>query len=332
MADHDTPLIAPGRDIESGYSWVSSLDFSPDGALLASGGEGPNAGKLWDVASGQEVLTLPAHVSPVRAVAFSPDGAWVACASGNYDPRSVMLNEVVVYAVDSGRAVATVTSGLEPATSVTFGPDGSLLASGMLASQNAVKVWRTVDWSDAMPLGDYASDALSVRFSPDGRLAASGHRDETLRVWDMATGTPTLTRDNRAGPVFAVAWSPDGARIATGSADPARITLWEVATGQEQDTLVTPAHHIVFSLAFTPDGQSLVSGIGDDYAKTGAVIVWGVASGRVRRTLLSNVGLNSAMDGVTYAVTVSKDGRTIASGGGNGAIHLWTITGSETGE
>ena len=66
----------------------------------------------------------------------------------------------------------------------------------------------------------------SVAYSPDGTRIASAGRDQTLRVWDSATGQETLTLTGHAGEVWNVAFSPDGQWIASGSSDHT-IRLWD---------------------------------------------------------------------------------------------------------
>jgi len=62
---------------------VTSVAFSPDGRLLASGSWGGTIIRLWDVASGQLVRTLEGHTSRVHSVAFAPDGHLLASGSGD---------------------------------------------------------------------------------------------------------------------------------------------------------------------------------------------------------------------------------------------------------
>jgi WD40 repeat protein len=103
---------------------VSSVAFSPDGALLASGSFDTTV-RLWRVSDGATVRTLLGHSDLVRSVAFSPDGALLA--SGSRD-KTLRLWRVV-----DGAPVRTLkgrTEWFNGIDNVTFSPDGALLASG----------------------------------------------------------------------------------------------------------------------------------------------------------------------------------------------------------
>jgi hypothetical protein len=103
----------------------------------------------------------------------------------------------------------------------------------------------------------------SVAFSPDGTRIVSGSDDDTLRLWDAATGHligPPITGHTDA--VNCVAFSPDGERIISGSGDKT-VRLWDSVTGQSIGAPLTGHTEWVYSVAFSPDGTRIVSGSWD---------------------------------------------------------------------
>ncbi|MDS4014332.1 MAG: hypothetical protein RKP46_08240, partial [Candidatus Accumulibacter sp.] len=107
---------------------------------------------------------------------------------------------------------------------------------------------------------EQSSVVTSVAFSPDGRRIVSGSDDNTLRLWDAATGAaigePLRGHTER---VASVAFSPDGRRIVSGSGDKT-LRLWDAATGAAIGEPLQGHTEWVSSVAFSPDGRRIVSG------------------------------------------------------------------------
>jgi serine/threonine protein kinase len=156
----------------------------------------------------------------------------------------------------------------------------------------------------------------SVVYSPDGRYLASGSRDETIKIWEVATGKELRTLTGHSSSVRSVVYSPDGRYLASGSADKT-IKIWEVAKGKELRTL-TGHSNWVWSVVYSPDGHYLASGSIDNTIK-----IWEVATGKELRTL---TGHSDTVSSVAY----SPDGRSLASGSVDNTIKIWEVaTGKE---
>ena len=111
-------------------------------------------------------------------------------------------------------------------------------------------------------LRGHEDDVNAVGFSPDGARIVSGSDDDTLRVWDAASGAELLVLRGHERPVFAAGFSSDGGRIVSGS-DDETARVWDAERGAE--LLVLRGHEgPVWAAAFSPDGARIVSGANDN--------------------------------------------------------------------
>ena len=134
------------------------------------------------------------------------------------------------------------------------------------------------NWSSLLQtLEGHLDSVYAVAFSPDSKLLASGSHDNTVKLWDVATGALQQTLEGHSYSVIAVAFSPDSKLLASGSHDNT-IKLWDVATGALQQILEGHSHS-VYTVAFSPDSKLLASGSHE------TVKLWDMATGALNQTL-----------------------------------------------
>jgi WD40 repeat protein/tRNA A-37 threonylcarbamoyl transferase component Bud32 len=310
---------------------VQGIAFRPggpgrNGDLLATAGADRTV-KVWDLAAArsrpagpgdppvlrQPLFTLYGHTQPVRAVAFSPDGARLVSASCD-DPKR--QGEVKFWDVATGEEVLTLP---QPAVEVTFGADGRLLA--VVAADGTPLVW---DGTASRELLTFREAGSGVAFSPDGRHLAMWGPGDSVRLWDAQTRQLLRTCKGRGdgnprghrGKVSRAAFSPDGSRLASAGED-GTVNLWDVATAALLHTFRDVDPDAVFGVAFRPDGARLATGGAD-----GTVKVWDVVTGRAVHALKGHTDR-------VQCVAFSPDGKRLASGSEDGTVLLWD---PETGE
>jgi len=187
-----------------GHQWSHyNVAFSPDGTLVASGGDMDPVVKLLSVADGGVVRTLVGHTGRVRTVAFSSDGSLLA-SSG--DDATIRL-----WRVADGTVLDTLTGHAETVWKLALAPNGTLASA---STDGTLRLWRLVDGVLLRTYATQLGGSQSVELSPDGSLFAFESNGQVILVrnpFPAITRQPTrLTRFDGQAATFAVTATGEG--------------------------------------------------------------------------------------------------------------------------
>lgn len=282
--NYQPALLAEHEDI------VWSVAFAPDGKTLASGGRNDTIW-LWSLAeSFGEPMVIKRHKKPVTSVAFTPNGRTLA--SGSYD------GTIQVWSLAEPRAEPLVFKGHEDGVStIAFAPDGEILASGNY--DGTIRVWSLAEPNkEALVFKeriydadtDFTSAVTHVTFTPDSKTLLSGSEDGTIRLWSLTESNhqPVVLKQRGMTPVFA----PDGKTLAS-VAD--GIELWSLSEPYREAVVLKWHEDDVGissrSIAFTPNGEMLVSGHSD-----GTIRLWNLKTEELLILACRKAGRNLSLE------------------------------------
>jgi WD40 repeat protein/mono/diheme cytochrome c family protein len=281
---------------------VTALAFSPDGSQIASGGY--HEVLLWDAASGKLVKRLQGLPERTHAIRYSPNGWWIATASGTPAQSGV----VRLWDAATGEPLRDLVEIEDTVFALAFSPDSKLLAAG--GADRIIRVWDMATGRLAKTIEDHADWVLDLDFSPDGRYLVSASRDKTSKLFDLAKGESVATFPEHTEPVYAVAFAKDGKTVASAGGDKV-IKIWDPHNDAKKVRDIGGHGMAIFRLLFTPDGSQLLSCSADKTARE-----FNPANGQQTRALQGH-------NDWVYAVTVSRDGKLIATGSWDGEVRLW---------
>ncbi|MBX9578897.1 MAG: NB-ARC domain protein [Gemmataceae bacterium] len=263
------------------------------------------------------VLGLPpAVVTPVRAVAVSPDGKVVAAGRGNqvhlFDgKKGDFLKTLVDPELKTADGTPAKAAHVSLVESMATSPDGKTLATG---SFGELTLWDLEKGEPRLRIGGFADRVTAVAFSADGKFLATGGgaptEDGEIKVFDPATGKLAFeVKNGHSDTVFGAAFSPDGKLLATCAADKF-VRVWEVPGGKLTKSFEGHTQHVL-GVGWTPDGKKLVSCAADNVCKS-----WDYEKGEKARDF---PGHTKQVTGLAF---VGKSDQFL-TGSGDASVRLW---------
>ncbi|MBW4624906.1 MAG: caspase family protein [Brasilonema octagenarum HA4186-MV1] len=250
-------------------------------------------------------IPLQGHKDGVNSVAFNPDGQMIVSGS---DDGTIGLWDIQCNPIS--QSLREYSSCVN---SVAFSPDGQMIVSG--SDDGTIRLWDIQCNPISQSLRKYSSYVNSVAFSSDGQMIVSGSYDGSISLCDIQGNSICLVLQRfkkYLDAFYTAAINLDKQMIAIGGDDEGIVYLWDI-----QGNLIGKFQghkEPVFSIAFSPDGQTIVSGSSDS-----KIWLWDIQCNPITELKGHKGSVNS--------LAFSPDGRMIVSGSADKTVRLWNIQG-----
>jgi WD40 repeat protein len=299
-------------------SKINTLEFSPDGALLASASNDQTS-RVWRLNSGVNVSTF-LHKGSVKAAAFSSDGKLIFTAGQDKTIR--------VWQVSSFAVIAYLTGHTGAVTSLAPSPDLKTLVSA--SSDGALHLWDLTTRKFRAVNQDYNAPLHSIRASDGGDILAAGTTEGVVQLYRLAEcnqpdsltcGLPYKTLEGHTQTIGGLSFFAKNTRLASASWD-ATLRIWDIETcmkapaGEQCNkptNTLKGSRDAITDLAYSPDKELLAAPAFDSYVR-----VYNTSQEKQTKQL-------SSPRKTFWNAAFSPDGQILVAGLGNGTIETWLV-------
>ena len=278
------------------------IAFSPNGKQLLMVGNEPKV-NLWSLEGDTLIKSFSNNEKHFISLAIAPDGQRIA--AGSFD------GSLSLWETNNDSRAITFPGHMEHVRCIAFSPDGKKVVSGG-AKDGKVILWDLMNDSNTRiaSFSGHVEHVSYIVFTPDGkRICTAGRVDNTVKLWDLEGNLlRTFKGGNRS-----IAFSPNGKTVLTrsygqGANFDQPFKMWDI----DGEVLQRFSGHTktVVSLAFSSDGQKILTGSHDNTAK-----LWDL-NGNVLQTF-------SGHESYIRALAFSPDNKHMLTGSADGSAKWW---------
>ena len=283
---------------------VRAVSFSLDGRFFAAGGDDETV-KIWALDRGKssKPIILKGHGDIINSLSFSPNGQIIVTASHDGTIKLWKWQENKVITEDK-KTFKNARVG-----SVRFSPDGKWIVAGSL-EKGTVKLWQ---WNGQQltgkkPFTGHSDGVRTLSFSSDSKILASAGEDNIIKLWQL-DGTPITKFIGHTNFVLGVSFSPDKQILASASQDNT-VKFWQLDT---QLKVISNSNNFINSVSCSSHCDIIAAASEED----NKVKLW--------RSDGTPIDILDGHTGRINNLSISSDGRKIASASKDSTIKLWQL-------
>lgn len=298
------------RVLHGHTAWIGGVAVTADGRLAATAGSDYTV-RIWDLAEGRNIEKLPGHGYWVCPVALSPDEK-LAVSPGR--DRQVRLWDIA-----TGKCLHVLEGHTDWVNFAQYTPDGKTVWTA--SADFVLRVWDVASGKCLHVLEGHQAPSerpsktpygvLAVAVTPDGALAVSPGSDNTVRIWETASGKMLHVLEGHTDWPTYISLTPDGSSALTSGHD-GTVRVWELATGRCQRVL-EKHDDFIEGTAVTPDGRLCISAGNDLVGR-----VWDLQTGNCRHILSGHTRF-------VESVCVTPDGRYAVTPSRDQTVRVWNL-------